>query len=170
MTFDFDEFAAPPNFDRDDTGAPEVRNPKSNEFVRRHPDWCSGEVVLLKVGSKLFLVHQDLCPKLRGHAFKAKLAATASSESGTFLLWPIKPDNESMVKAAEEAKDSWVRVKWQNSDKSYLTERPEEQPSDPTWPFADFKEMADKAFGDRKIVDPEDPIIRKILGIKESVE
>ena len=169
MTFDFDAFAAPSDFDRDDSGAPEVRNPKSSELVRRHPDWCSGEVVLAKVASKHYLVHQSLCPKLRGHAFKAKLAATAS-DSGTYLLWPIKPDNESMVKAAEEAKNAWVRVKWQNSDKSYLTECPEEQPSDPNWPFADFAAMVDAAFGDRKIVDPEDPIIRKILGIKESGE
>jgi hypothetical protein len=145
-----------------------VRNPKSSESVRRRPDWCSGDVVLVKVASKHYLVHHGLCPKLRGHAFKARLAATASSESGTYFLWPIKPDNESMVKAAEEAENSWVRVKWQNSDKSYLTERPAEQPPAPTWPFADFAAMVDKAFGDRKIVDPEDPIIKKILGIKES--
>lgn len=170
MVIDFDDFAAPSDFDRDETGAPEVRNPKSSESVRRHPEWCSKELVLVKVASKFFLVHQDLCSRLRGHAFKAKLAATVSSESGTYFLWPIKPDNESMVRAAEEAKHSWVRVKWQNSDKSYLTERPDDQPPEPTWPFADFAEMVDAAFGDRKLSDFEDPIVRKILGIKESVE
>jgi hypothetical protein len=170
MAIDFDEFAAPSDFDRDPTGAPEVRNPNSKEFVRRHADWCSSEVVLVKVASKYYLVHHGLCPRLRGHAFKAKLAATASSESGTYFLWPIKPDNESMVKAAEEAKSSWVGVVWQNSSKSYRTEKPAEDIQEPSWPFSDFKQMADMAFGDRKIHDPEDPIIKKILGIKESGE
>ena len=164
------DFAAPADFDRDDPDAPEVRNPKSSELVKRHPDWCSCEVPVAKAASKSYVVSPILCLKLRGHAFKAILAAMASSEPGRFFLWPIKPDNESMARAAEEAKTSWVRVKWQNSDKSYLTERPEDQPPEPTWPFADFPEMVDKAFGDRKIVDPDDPIIKKILGIKESRE
>jgi hypothetical protein len=164
--FDFDEFVAPADFDRADVGAPEVRNPRSSELVKRHPEWISPELVLVKSGSKIFLLNRELTSRLRGHAFKARLAATASSESGTFL-WPVKTDNESMMAAAEAAKSKWIRLLWENRTKSYKTEFPEDQPADPQWPFADFKEMADLAFGDRKIHDPDDPVIRKILGTRE---
>ena len=41
MVIDFDEFAAPSDFDRDETGAPDVRNPKSSELVRRPSGWLA---------------------------------------------------------------------------------------------------------------------------------
>ena len=75
-----------------------------------------------------------------------------------------------MLAAFEKAKSNWVRVVWQNASKSYTTEVASEDIADPDWPFADFNEMADMAFGDRQISDPEDAIVKKILGESAKAE
>jgi hypothetical protein len=89
-------------------------------------------------------------------------------------LWPIRlPDNngrldawnQSALKAAEIAKEKWIRVASNRSLGAYEIYLPQGMLDDPEWPELSMQQIVNIAFEGRFIDSMDHPVVKE-LGIK----
>jgi hypothetical protein len=92
------------------------------------------------------------------------------------FIWPLtlpldgksmgRSWHESALKAAEMAKDRWIRIVADKGLSGYRVHLAEGQIADPTWPQYSFGELLEIAFEGRIIRSADHPVIRDLRGLK----
>jgi len=151
-----------------------VRKPHRLEFVRVHPEF-SFETMLFEIReeNESFLVNPALWSTLSGELVPKVLYPYLNKQS-VLRLWPIRLHdengrldawNQSALKAAETAKEKWIRVASNRSLGAYEIYFPQGQVDDPDWPELSMQKMVNVAFEGRFIDSMEHYAVRD-LGIK----
>lgn len=152
-----------------------VRKPDRQEFVRVHPDdmyQLATLVLELKEKHEMYLVAPELRAELAGE-LAPRLLLTAVNRSNALFLWPLRLPSEdgrldlwsaSATRAAQEAKERWVRVVADMSVGAYEVSVATGQLSEPAWPTRPFGEILNIAFQRRYIDRLDHPVIRKLRG------
>jgi hypothetical protein len=155
----------------------ELRAPKKSEFVRVNPaeEYHIYNVPLLEdlEGKGWYFVDgsaelPDLIEELVRHAN----IYTAQTHDGTTFLWLVKHKNTNWYTSARRAVTAavsrWVSVRARNAANSYDLRPPRDPIPEPDWSsLPPFDVMLEMAFGDRTIDNPNHPVVRRLLGIRE---
>jgi hypothetical protein len=155
-----------------------VRKPPAEEYVRVHPDKDKTITVALHENRDNFTSeYYVVMPKmlatmmdLRG-VFYAQLCVTVT-RAGLTMLWPLKlptggagnPWYESALKGAELAKDNWIRIFADPSQKQYRIMKALAPFDPPAFPEKPLNELLELAFRGKVIDAPDHPICRKLRG------
>ena len=152
-----------------------VCKPNRQTFVRVHPDpaYHLDTLVLdLKEDKEIYLIEPHLGSELPGEIISTSLL-TSVTRQGVLFLWPIRlpdPDgkrnlwSESARKAAELARDRWVRVAANMQLGAYETFVATGDLPDPEWPLEDLHDLLKIAFADRFIRTMDHPVVRRLRG------
>jgi hypothetical protein len=180
--FDLDALRAAPDLDIDVekilTTVP-ARRPGKNEFFRVHPgdDFVIDGYVLeheSEMDRTVYWVAPDLRTALVDHLRKVRLFTCIDKRSNVFL-WPAKLPTadgsasarswyQSGLRAAEEAKKSWVKISGNKSLGAYDIAVARGDLGDPQWPDHTFKELIELAFHDKVINAMNHAVVREIYG------
>jgi hypothetical protein len=98
------------------------------------------------------------------------------SRRGTLFIWPIplvvdgrsmgRTWHESALKAAEIAKNKWLRIAADKSLSGYRVHLAEGEIPEPTWPHHSFSELLEIAFEGRIVQSVDHPVIRDLRGCR----
>jgi hypothetical protein len=156
-----------------------VRRPRRDEFVRCHPD----PVMSLAVTIYADRNEQDevyfVAPAMRGalaEDLKPVRLQLAITRKGVLFIWPLtipSEDNplgrswhESALKAAEIAKEFWIRVTSDKALGGYRVRKAEGKLSEPEWPTdKTFNDLLAIAFAEKIIMSQDHPIVRGLRGL-----
>jgi hypothetical protein len=155
-----------------------VRRPRRDEFIRCHPDPAMSLAVTIYVDRD----EQDdvyfVAPAMRGllaEDLKPVLLQLTINRKGVVFIWPLtlpSEDNplgrswhESARKAAEIAKEDWIRMSADKSLGGYRVRQAEGRLSEPDWPKKTFNELLAIAFADRIIMSEDHPVVRRLRGL-----
>lgn len=153
-----------------------VQKPSKQQFIRVHPgpDYHLDAAVLeVEQDRELYLVANSMLGHLEGEFREVRLVAAMARHGVTPFLWPLKLPtadgrsnlwNDSALLAAEEAKNSWVRVVSDLSQGMYRTVAAKGEFEEPTWPEETMEELLKKAFRERTILNTDHPVVRKLRG------
>jgi hypothetical protein len=157
-----------------------VRRPKKSEFIRTHPD--SNMQLAATVYSDrdenedVYFVTKEMRDKFDEGQLKAVRLQLTISRRGVLFIWPLtlpldgksmgRSWHESALKAAEMAKDRWIRIVADKGLSGYRVHLAEGQIADPTWPQYSFGELLEIAFEGRIIRSADHPVIRDLRGLK----
>jgi len=146
-----------------------VKKPHRQEFIRVHPDWSLETMMFLDQDERShYIVNPALYGLLEGELVPKVLLVYINIKR-VLKLWPIRlPDaegklddwNRSALKAAELAREKWVRVASNRPLGAYEIFFPLGQVEDPEWPSIDFQTIIDVAFKDSRIDDETHPVIK----------
>jgi hypothetical protein len=106
--------------------------------------------------------------------FPARLTLCLSRDSGLFL-WPLRlPEqrkanqldewSQSALRIVKLAETQWVKLYTPRGANCYSYKVGEGIKAEPSWPSLTMNEIAGLAFEGRYLTDPEDPLIRRLLG------
>src|SRR5262249_18416387 len=126
---------------------------------------------LIAGAAKDFLLDNDNSPY---RLFPARLTLCYSRDTGLFL-WPLKlPEprkgsriddwGQSALRIAKVAENKWVTLFTPEGHQCYSFIPGDEIRTQPQWPDFDLAHAASLAFEGKYISDPEDPLIRRLLG------
>lgn len=181
--FDLDALRAAPDLDIDVekilTTVP-ARRPSKNEFFRVHPDddfVVDGYVLEheSEMDRTVYWVAPGLRPALKDHLRKVRLFTCIDKRSNVFL-WPAKLPTadgsasarswyQSGLRAAEEAKKSWVKISGNKSIGAYDISLARGDLGDPQWPDLNFKDLIGHAFSDKLIDSMDHAVVKEIDGV-----
>lgn len=125
-----------------------------------------------------YLVPPNTGPELKRffdeqiNLIKRKKIVCCTDARGQIWLWPVAPVNSdnlwhrSARKAAESAKENWVRMV--PGEREYRLLIPTKSISEPTWPSLSFKELLDSAFEGRVINSMDHPVVEYLNGPGQS--
>ncbi len=151
-----------------------VMKPPAEAWVRVH----SGEsnratVLVMQHEDSLHCVSKAVSDAVPKFAYPVELYLCSTRE-GTFFIWPVSIRRYSKGKrndwhvsaqrAAWEGMSRWIRMEPNFESKRYDITYPKVHFPDPVWPAKSFTELFDIAFKDKIISDPDDSIIRRLLG------
>jgi hypothetical protein len=160
-----------------------VRKPSGQGYFRAHPEMFRNIWVLeIKNGADrgFYLVAGAAKKLLRREEnedvklFPCRLTLCYARDSGLFL-WPLRLPEEgrknqldewsqSALRVCKLAEEGWVKMFTRKGGNCY-SHKPGEGIADvPPWPDATMNELAGLAFEGKYITDPEDPLIRRLLG------
>jgi hypothetical protein len=155
-----------------------VRKPKRNEFIRTHrdPGMQLAATVYTDEDSEVYYVTKQM----RGHFDEGQLKPVrlqlAMSRRGVLFIWPLtlmtdgtslgRSWHESALKAAELAKEKWVRIASDRGLGGYRIHVAEGEIAEPIWPDHTFNELLEIAFEGRIIRSADHPVIRDLRGCK----
>jgi hypothetical protein len=152
-----------------------VRKPRKQEFIRVHPDpkmSMSAALLELQEDRQHYLVDPAIAPLLGGDVVLKILHLTVTHYR-SLLVWPIKlPDeqgrldswNEVAHAAAEQAKESWVRLVPNMGASTYDVHEALGAFPDPEWPDWTLSQFLELAFKGRLIDDFDHPVLRRLRG------
>ena len=152
-----------------------VRKPHRQDFIRVHDDesfYLQTAILETKEDRENYLLAPGLWESLPNEVIP-KMLYTTINRQGVLSLWPVRlPDatgrldrwNNSAHKAAELAKDEWIRIASNRSLGAYEIFKPEGNLPDPEWPEIEFKEILKIAFQDRIIEDLDHPVLKQLRG------
>jgi hypothetical protein len=118
-----------------------------------------------------------IAPTLWGHIsheIKQVQLFTALNRQDVLFLWPINLPgidgrsnawNESAMRAAAEARISWVRMKSNLSLGAYDVFVATGQLAEPIWPELSFRQILEIAFRDRMIASLDHPALQRLNGV-----
>src|SRR6516165_3790486 len=142
-----------------------VRRPRRDEFFRCHPDPAMSLAVTIYVDRDEQVDVYFVAPAMRGllaEDLKPVLLQLTINRKGVVFIWPLtlpSEDNplgrswhESARKAAEIAKEDWIRMSADKSLGGYRVRQAEGRLSEPDWPKKTFNELLAIAFADRIIM------------------
>jgi hypothetical protein len=156
-----------------------VRKPRRGEFFRCHPEPKMSLSVTVYVDQE----EQDevyfVAPAMRGELaedLRAVLLQLAISRKRVVFIWPLtissdksplgRSWHETARKAAEIAKEFWIRITADKSLGGYRVRKAEgENLSEPEWPDKSFNELLTIAFADRIIMSEDHPVVRRLRGL-----
>jgi hypothetical protein len=118
------------------------------------------------------LLQSDDCDDIR--LFPARLTLCYSRDSGLFL-WPLKLPEPGRTNRLDEwslsalrivaiAEHEWVKLYTRQGANCYSYRPGRGIRCEPAWPTFDLGQAASMAFEGRYLTDPEDPLIRRLLG------
>jgi hypothetical protein len=160
-----------------------VRKPSGQGFFRAHPSlWRNVRMLEIKNGAdRGFYLVTDKAKGLLQldenddiRLFPARLTLCLSRDIGLFL-WPLRlPEpgknnqidewSQSALRIAAEAEHGWVKLYTPKGANCYSFRRAEGIKVEPVWPSLSLNEIAGMAFEGRHLTDPNDPLIRRLLG------
>lgn len=152
-----------------------VRKPGPQEFVRVHASddmQLSTMLIEFKEDRESFLIARALWGQIV-HEIKQVQLFVAMNRQDVLFLWPVNLPgadgrsnawNESALRAAAEARESWVRVKANMSLGAYDVFVATGQLADPIWPNLSFPQILEIAFKDRFITSLDHPAIQRLNG------
>jgi hypothetical protein len=152
-------------------------------YFRTHPAlWKNVRMLEIPNGADrgFYLVGKGAKLLLRGEEyddvklFPARLTLCSGRDVGAFL-WPLKLPEPQRDNQADEWAQAALRIcklaetQWQKlytkKGGSCYSHRPGVGIADePSWPAWTFQELCDRAFEGRYLTDPDDPLIRRLLG------
>ncbi|SHI11895.1 hypothetical protein [Bradyrhizobium erythrophlei] len=154
-----------------------VRKPNSQDFVRVHAGagFCENfPLIQLKDDNEQYLVVAKLAPELASEIVSATLYL-ATNKQGVIFFWPVRlPDADgkdfdawrSAREAAELAKETWVRQKWNKSLGAYDIYEAANQTVEPEWPAdLDYWDLIKIAFRDHIIQELDHPVVKRLRGL-----
>ncbi|MBL8025017.1 MAG: hypothetical protein JNL74_01325 [Fibrobacteres bacterium] len=151
-------------------GSIPVRKPNKQEF-HRVADW-SLNVLLLEHEGESYAVVPGLHGAVGEDAVLKRLHPTAS-RGGGYLLWAIKtPDeegklddwNRSALRAAEQAKTKWTRVRPVRAIGAYRADVATAAIPEPVWPDLTPEQWLEIAFQGRIIDSVNHPVLLRLRG------
>jgi hypothetical protein len=98
---------------------------------------------------------------------------TAVTRQGVVLLWRVKHVEhgtlgaswaESMIKAIEAAKESWVRIEANNPNSCYDLSFSMNVMAEPVWPAESMRDLLKLAFSNSLVDRADHPLILQLLG------
>jgi hypothetical protein len=160
-----------------------VRKPSGLGFFRAHPTLFRNVRMLeVKNGPDrgYYLVTAAAKACLQGddnkdvRLFPARLTLCYSRDTGLFL-WPLKlPQpgknnqidewSQSALRICKMAETQWVKLFTIAGGSCYSFRPGKGIKVEPAWPDLDLNELAGMAFEGRHLTDPDDPLIRRLLG------
>jgi hypothetical protein len=155
-----------------------VRKPKSREFFRVHPsEDFTGPMWLLEheidMDVETYVVTEQMRPLLADE-IKLMQMFTCVNKFGAVFLWPIQlPTDcdkrirqiaEAKLRAAEEAKNKWVQLKWSRHHGAHITKIAQGDLGEPIWGAEDFQQLVRTAFGTEVIDSVDHPVVRELNG------
>ena len=154
----------------------QVKKPAKESFVRTQPDpkaWQVYPILELKEEGKTYLLSPPVAATLETEGettlVLARLVPTVDRR-GNFFLWILKTSNResdwhvSAYRAAEIAKDRWVRVQANMSAGAYDTCVAENQDAQPQWPDEDLATVLRIAFEGRVITFGDHVVLKGLRG------
>ena len=157
-----------------------VRRPKKAEFVRTHPDSTMQLAATVysdrDESEDVYFVTKEMRDKFdEGHLKPVRLQLTISRR-GVLFIWPLtlaldgkslgRSWHESALKAADLAKERWLRIVADKALGGYRIHTAEGEIPDPIWPEFGFGELLEIAFEGRIIRSADHPVIRNLRGLK----
>jgi hypothetical protein len=160
-----------------------VRKASGMGYFRAHPDlWKNVRMMEVKNGpdrgfylvagsAKTFLLSDDNDDvKL----FPARLTLCYARDCGLFL-WPLRlPEprrnnqldewSQSALRICKIAEEKWVKLYTRKGGSCYSHKLGEGIRAEPAWPAMTLNEVAGLAFEGKYLDDPNDPLIRRLLG------
>ena len=156
-----------------------VRKPGKEQWVRTVSDerrWRPWPLLELKEElAETYLVHSGMLHELAGEPTLvfARLVLTITSQ-GVLFWWPIRlpgpdgrlnPWHESAQRAAETAKDHWVRIVANRSLGGYDVYTAQFQ-QEPQWPAESDDELIAVAFRGRMLTSVDHPVVLRLRGLR----
>ncbi len=152
-----------------------VRKPERGEYIRVFPDNDDPYSVItleFKEGNNttLYLVSPEIAVQIEDEVRTSRLQLTTTRYEA-YYIWPLKISkgrsnswNDSAYAAAQEAMESWVRVKSMLDIGVYEPWRATAEIPEPTWPEKSMDELVDEAFGENKIDSMDHIVLKKLRG------
>jgi hypothetical protein len=154
-----------------------VRKPKSQDFIRVHPNPDYREMVAvieLHDDRETYLLTPAIARSLPGEYAMGTLYTCINRQEVVFL-WLVKaptPDGRvlewhaSADTIAKLAMKKWVRVRSNMSLGAYESFEAEGAIPEPTWPEVTFQDLLRIAFGGDRMIDRFDhPVLRRLRGL-----
>lgn len=154
-----------------------IKKPDKHEWVRVHKNeeyHVEVELIEDKEEKEIYLVHPKLHGIVSHEAVRMKLYYAITSHNDIFL-WPAKMVDQngkldswskSRHKAAEKAKEKWVRVISNHNNRVYDVLIPRDELDDPKWPDHSIEEIYRVAFEERIVDDLKHPLLKMLRGEK----
>jgi len=146
-----------------------AKKPHRQEFIRVHPEWALEKMMFVDADERShYIVNPALYGLLEGELVPKVLYPYINIKR-VLKLWPIRLSdaegkldewNRSALKAAELARERWVRVASNRPFGAYEAFFPLGAVDDPVWPDIDFQTIIDVAFKDLRIDDKTHPVIK----------
>lgn len=153
-----------------------VGRPHPQEYFRVHPDPALRTTLATLEWAEerqFYVLTREILPCLPGEYVNVALY-TAINRQGSIRLIPVKlPGSDgrvfeahrAMTEAVERAMTRWIRVKWNNSLKSYDVFQASLSIPEPEWPpDLSLRELLKVGFRDRLIDKTDHPLIGKLHG------
>jgi hypothetical protein len=154
----------------------EARKPKKSWFIRVHPDpdyrvvlplYTDDESKRREGNSYLFAPGLEIPPDLES-LVRDTLVAAAITSAGTPFLYTLNITDstwyESGIEAIRQATERWVRIT--PGEGCYLVTDPIAVLDDPQFPEVLFRDYLERAFAKRLIKSLDDPLVRKLRGVR----
>ena len=171
------------------TALPVHKLADARDFVRLHPDedqYWSAELCIVAVPVKgqrrdtLHLIVEELALQhLQPASIRRYRLALGANPDGGFFLCTVpsqnldNPWNSDNRKACAEAKSRWTKLCSRRDEgvdgyKIDFTQDPDAFP-EPKWPTQSLDELIDVTFAGRQIEQVDHPGMRRLLGVKQSL-
>jgi hypothetical protein len=147
--------------------------PKDQVFFRVHTEWeALYRVLELKQGfkSEFFLVDIEAVPELDSEVSVRRLVPLITRD-GTLYIYPLRIATHekkldlaglSAQAAMQQAKTSWVRMKWNGREFEVFVAKGQHEP--PLWPETTYEQLLELAFDGRVIDTPEHWAVKALNG------
>jgi hypothetical protein len=152
-----------------------VRKPRSQDFVRVHPDVKFREafaVIELKDDRERYLIMPEIAAALPTE-IATEMLYTAINRQRVVFLWPVRlPSSDGRIlewhrsaqEAAERAMHYWIRVTSNLNLGAYeIIQAPGTMP-EPEWPEYSFQDLLRIGFRDRIISSFDHPVLKRLRG------
>jgi hypothetical protein len=153
-----------------------ARKPRRTEFIRMHRDPSmrfQGFVYSDRdEGEDMYWVDPGLVREFDEGMVKSAVLTLTISRKGILFMWPLiipgdakslgRSWHETAWKAAEEAKEKWVRVAADRRLSGYRIHVAVGEFPEPTWPDRPFNELLELAFEGRNINSIDHQILRDL--------
>jgi len=152
-----------------------VDKPDSQDFFRVRPDSeyeFEARTIKLKSEKEIYLVHHTMVKELDNEVKIQKLRVGITRDKSLFI-WPLTlpsadgksyPWLKSALEACERAKQSWVRIVWNNKSKAYDIIEASADFGEPQWPDLTMKEILNIAFKNKIINSVDHPVLKRLRG------
>jgi hypothetical protein len=154
-----------------------VGKPSSDVFVRAHTDpdmQLEAYILKLESNGEQYLLTQAAVESVLDMAKRVIITVAIDRQMNPFLwvTYPIPVDGRDNSywqtgRAAKElARENWIRMKSNQAAKVYDIFEAQVKIPEPDWPAHSLTDYLKAGFGENfTIVDPNDPVIRRLLGL-----
>ena len=154
-----------------------VGKPSSDVFVRAHNDpsmQLEAYILKLESNGEQYLLTQAAVESVLDMAKRVIITVAIDRQMNPFLwvTYPIPTDGRDNSywqtgRAAKElARENWIRMKSNQAAKVYDIFEAQVKIPEPDWPDHSLTDYLKAGFGENfTIVDPNDPVIRRLLGL-----
>ena len=154
-----------------------VGKPSSDVFVRAHNDpsmQLEAYILKLESNGEQYLLTQAAVESVLDMAKRVIITVAIDRQMNPFLwvTYPVPVDGrdnsywQTGRAATELARENWIRMKSNQAAKVYDIFEAQVKIPEPDWPDHSLTDYLKAGFGENfTIVDPNDPVIRRLLGL-----